>query len=210
MPAAPGAYAGGGSTYSGNAGPQSWVADPPPAAAAAWGTPSAPAVQPDPPPPPPPAGAPQPQRATPPKDTTTGMYVIWQVEGDYPDTWIDYDVEFMNVLEDHRNHFVRTREPYIALLHTPKQVQFRYDCYNATQTNTRSNKQRVMRRSFVTCQMWEQAQVRRSLVEEHNKQHHDPRRNLPPHASMVKGKAKGQGSDPVTANDPWGNYRGRG
>lgn len=126
-------------------------------------------------------------------DNEAGMYVIWQVQGDFPMTWIDYDVKFMHRLEDHQNIFVQNKEKkYEPLRHAPmNNAEFVYDQLQMIQTNTRSNMQRRMRRCLMHCSLYERERNEYALIAQHNQEHHQPRKDLPATQPRAKGTWKG-------------------
>ena len=93
-------------------------------------------------------------------DDTKQMVIVWQVAGDTPRAWIDFDTALSEPLE--RTHRARA----VAFEEQPgTRHRYRYDPLNMLQTNVSYTTQRVMRRAFVPIDHWFSSGMHRATVE---------------------------------------------
>lgn len=93
-------------------------------------------------------------------DDSQQMVIVWQVAGDIPRAWIDYDTAFSERLERHHRSRAAAFEEQPGTRH-----RYRYDPLNMLQTNVFYTSQRAMRRAFVPIDHWFSSGMHRVTVE---------------------------------------------
>jgi hypothetical protein len=93
-------------------------------------------------------------------DATQQSVIVWQVAGDKPLAWTDFDTAFSERLE---RTFRTNAEPFEA--QPGHRHRFTYDAVRMIQTNTFYGSQRVMRRVLVPIDHWFSSAEQRTTVE---------------------------------------------
>ena len=97
-------------------------------------------------------------------DDSQQMVIVWQVAGDIPRAWIDYNTAFSERLERHHRARAGAFEEQPGTRH-----RYRYDPLNMLQTNVFYTSQRAMRRALVPIDHWFSSGQHRVTVETNTK-----------------------------------------
>lgn len=139
-------------------------------------------------PPGPPPGRPPP-KLTPPKEGD--WYALWQWESE-KHIWIDYEPDFMHVLEHYWKQDTRK-----LLEFKPKgNVVFHYDVTEGWQMNTRSSTRRALRRVLMDPRDWDKLDALHSSVEEWNTQNADARRGMAARGTRSRSGSRARSGTP--------------
>jgi hypothetical protein len=140
------------------------------------------------------------------------MVVVWQVQGDKPGLWNDYDAEFSARLED------RMKEGGASFIAQPGQRHaYIYDVRNRVQTHVDNNTRRTMRRVHVPRDELDRTGPLVQQMQEHNDAiwaawERERQQRRPPQQQQQQQQQPGRGSGGAgwQSNTPWRRCGDRG